>query len=306
MRTPVHYRSERTYVRSHPQLALKLKQPSTTHSFVDNIDSNLLTGISRTLQQSATYIISASQATPPSLLTLNTSVKPSIRGFVLLNALSMAGNVIVTLFLFTKSDLKTILIPVVSGLPICPQVLRITYCPQSVFAALSQPNASPGRVAASVFWTWLHLLQCCTSNQTTHPAEDLRNKPWRPICSKRIAMEHALLLRWSLLPLCLIQSYSLGVPWQGLSLSLGVVVYNELGFGSHWFSRTLCNVWGYVSFNYGAVGILSGTSINRKAGRAKFSDSDRPEPFPSWPHCHFHSSQCPHHSYHHSRSRFSR
>ena len=104
----------------------------------------------------------------------------------------------------------------------------------------------------------MHLLQFCISNQSIHPAEDLRNKPWRPIASKRIAVEHALILRWSLLPLCLLQSYALGVPWQGLSLSFAFVVHNELRLGDHWFLRTLCNVWGYASFNSGAAGILSG------------------------------------------------
>lgn len=143
-----------------------------------------------------------------------------------------------------------------------PQVLRATRCrrPQTVFAALSEPTARPGRLAASVFWIWAHLLQFCVSNQATNPAEDLRNKPWRPICAGRIATAHALALRWALLPLCLIQSYVVGVPWHGLSLSLAFVVHNELGLGSHWFFRTLCNVWGYASFNAGAVGVLSGMS----------------------------------------------
>ena len=74
-------------------------------------------------------------------------------------------------------------------------------------------------------------------------------------------MEHAQILRWALLPLCLIQSYALGVPWQGLSLSLAFVVHNEFGLGDHWFFRTLCNVWGYISFNAGATGVVSGTFI---------------------------------------------
>jgi hypothetical protein len=74
-------------------------------------------------------------------------------------------------------------------------------------------------------------------------------------------MEHALILRWSLLPLCLILSYTLGVPWQGLSMSLACMSYNELGMGDHWFLRTLCNVWAYASFNAGAVGVLFGTFL---------------------------------------------
>ena len=127
-----------------------------------------------------------------------------------------------------------------------------------VFASLSQPNVNPERFAVSLLWTWTHLLQHCVSNQSIHPAEDLQNKPWRPICSKRISMEHALILRRWLFPLCLIQSYTSGVLWQGVSLSLACIVHNDLDLGNHWFLRTLCNAWAYASFNAGAVGTLSG------------------------------------------------
>ena len=136
-----------------------------------------------------------------------------------------------------------------------------------VFAILSQPDANPERLAVSLFWTWTHLLQCGVSNQSIHPAEDLQNKPWRPICSKRITMEHALILRWSLLPLCLIQSYALGVPWHGLSLAVACIVHNELDLGNHWFIRTICNAWAYASFNAGAVGALFGMFLYQSHGR---------------------------------------
>ena len=136
-----------------------------------------------------------------------------------------------------------------------------------VFAILSQPDANPERLAVSLFWTWTHLLQCGVSNQSIHPAEDLQNKPWRPICSKRITMEYALILRWSLLPLCLIQSYALGVPWHGLSLAVACIVHNELDLGNHWFIRTICNAWAYASFNAGAVGALFGMFLYQSHGR---------------------------------------
>jgi len=40
------------------------------------------------------------------------------------------------------------------------------------FATLSQPNAKPERLAASLFWTWTHLLQVDVSNQSIFPNED--------------------------------------------------------------------------------------------------------------------------------------
>ncbi|KAI0031470.1 UbiA prenyltransferase family-domain-containing protein [Vararia minispora EC-137] len=142
-------------------------------------------------------------------------------------------------FLFTKSDLKTILIPA------------------TIFACLSAPEVRLQRVLSSMWWTWLHLLQFCVSNQSLSPEEDALNKPWRPIPSGNISVATARNLRWILLPSCLLQSFVYGVPWQGLSLAIVFLAHNEWALGSHWVLRTLCNAWGYASFNAGAAAIVS-------------------------------------------------
>ena len=65
-----------------------------------------------TLLLSATYITVVSQSISNSLVTPEASQKSTIGGFVALSSKVING--IKTLFLFTKSDLKTVLIPVVS------------------------------------------------------------------------------------------------------------------------------------------------------------------------------------------------
>ena len=112
-----------------------------------------------------------------------------------------------------------------------------------------------------MLWIWLHLLQCCVSNQSLDPDEDTSNKPWRPIPSGLISVSSARLLRWILLPLCLSVSVRLEAYWEGISLALACLVYNEFGFRTHLFMRDVCNAWGYASFNAGAYTITSGMCV---------------------------------------------
>jgi len=74
--------------------------------------------ILETLQLSATKSTVASLTVPPLLLTPYAGLKLTILAFL---ALSSRGRyAITTSFLFTKSDLKTVLIPVVSVHPDTP------------------------------------------------------------------------------------------------------------------------------------------------------------------------------------------
>ncbi|KAH8987291.1 UbiA prenyltransferase family-domain-containing protein [Lactarius akahatsu] len=146
------------------------------------------------------------------------------------------------LYLFTRSDLKTIVLPV------------------TFFAYLASPSTTPDRMLFAMLWTWLHLLQFCVSNQSMDPEEDSSNKPWRPIPSSLISVDNARNLRWMLLPLCISVSVRLEAYWQGMSLALAFLAHNEFGLHSHLFMRNICNAWGYASFNAGAFAIASGQS----------------------------------------------
>ncbi|KAH8110330.1 UbiA prenyltransferase family-domain-containing protein [Phellopilus nigrolimitatus] len=142
-----------------------------------------------------------------------------------------------TLFLFTKSDFKTTLLPI------------------SSFATAAAPLANNYRLPHILLWIWLHLLQFNVSNQSLRPEEDEHNKSWRPIPAKRISHEDALTLRWVLLPLCVALSacYSIETVYASIALSVFTYVYDDLGFsGGHWFGRNAVNALGVGSFEVGA------------------------------------------------------
>jgi len=160
--------------------------------------------------------------------------------------LSPLSNYPKALYLFTRSDLKTIVLPVI------------------VFAYLSASDTSPERMLCAVLWTWLHLLQFCVSNQSLNPEEDTLNKPWRPIPSGVVSVVNARILRWILLPICLSLSISLEAHWQGISLAIAFIVHNELHLHSHWLLRNACNAWGYASFNAGASAIAGQSTMSTR------------------------------------------
>lgn len=144
-----------------------------------------------------------------------------------------------TLYLFVKSDIKTILAPI------------------TIFAVLAARSFSVPRLLHTIFWVWLHLLQFCVSNQTASPEEDTLNKPWRPIPSGRLSVQAAVRSRWLLAPLCVIASKVYGVSIVGGLLTICIVLHNELGFHSHWFSRNLLNALAYSLFDVGAACVAS-------------------------------------------------
>ncbi|KAI0948591.1 hypothetical protein AcW1_005399 [Taiwanofungus camphoratus] len=153
-------------------------------------------------------------------------------------------NWIRTLILFTYTDYKTIVLPV------------------SVFACVSAPVHSFVRFLHAVLWIWLHLLQCNVSNQYRSVLEDAVNRPWRPLPSRLISVEHACILRWLLVPLCIGTSlcYGWDVALASACLTLTTVCYDELGLAGHFLGKNLCNVPGYVSFEIGATKIMGSTT----------------------------------------------
>ncbi|OBZ71491.1 hypothetical protein A0H81_08905 [Grifola frondosa] len=105
-------------------------------------------------------------------------------------------------------------------------------------------------------WTWLHLLQFCISNQSLSLDEDKKNKPWRPLPSRRISGSYAFALRWLLLAVCLAISIAYGVASAGFIFMIGVILHNELKLDSHWFTRNALNAVGYAVFDAGATAII--------------------------------------------------
>ncbi|EPS93154.1 hypothetical protein FOMPIDRAFT_1093562, partial [Fomitopsis schrenkii] len=148
-----------------------------------------------------------------------------------------------TLHLFTRSDLKTIWIPV------------------TVLGIVSAQCGNLRDIFLTSAWVWLHLLQFCVSNQSLPggATEDTVNKPWRPVPSGRITLRAARRLRWLLALLCVAVSSTLHATAPSLALTLIFWGNNELGFDSHWALRNVFNGMGYGGFNLGATYVASGS-----------------------------------------------
>ncbi|KJA28900.1 hypothetical protein HYPSUDRAFT_33340 [Hypholoma sublateritium FD-334 SS-4] len=145
-----------------------------------------------------------------------------------------------TLYLFIKSDVVGILLPIV------------------IFATLSTRHISLTRILQSSTWTAVHLLQFCVSNQSLSPEEDRKNKPWRPIPAGRVTVTSAYTLRWSLIPVCLALSTMYGVLDVSLILTSLIFLHNEAKHGKNWLARSFLNAAAYATFDAGATLISCG------------------------------------------------
>ncbi|KAJ6598671.1 UbiA prenyltransferase family, partial [Mycena sp. CBHHK59/15] len=148
-------------------------------------------------------------------------------------------------YAFTKSDYKTVVIPV-----IC-------------YALVAAPSIQYHRVPLLILWVWIHLLQFNAANQILNSDEDTLNKPYRPIPAGLITTEQTRVLRWTLVPVCLGFSAASDVVYPGLSLSAAFIAYNELGFDKYWYTKNLLNAIGLVSWNVGAASISCGGQVSR-------------------------------------------
>ena len=167
-----------------------------------------------------------------------------------------------TLWLFTKSDLKSILAPTLAFgfLSAQSNVLLVTPPLDNV-----QLLSRSGMIFA---WGWINLFLLCINNQRKPIAieEDKINKPWRPLPSGRLSSSQATHVMLGALPVgWLISAYTGGF-YQFLLLVLLNVWYNELGGGDNVIFRNLINAIGFTLYNSAALDILSG-------GKARSWDS---------------------------------
>ncbi|OAX38628.1 hypothetical protein K503DRAFT_740916 [Rhizopogon vinicolor AM-OR11-026] len=150
---------------------------------------------------------------------------------------------ILTLFLFTKSDVLTTLIPI------------------TLFAFAAAPHPHLARIPHTIIWIWMHLLKFDISNQIQDPEEDRRNKPDRPLPAGRITTENAADVRWLLVPICLAFSAEYG----GLALASSIcfealsIWYNDFGGHKVGISKNLLTAAGYMFMEVGAT-IVAGSS----------------------------------------------
>lgn len=163
-----------------------------------------------------------------------------------------------SLWLFTSSDLKTIVGPsFVFGTT--NALAGVNYGLESPRQALSMETFQ--RLPLVLLWIWMNLLPFTISNQKSPDAvkEDKMNKPWRTLPSGRMTPRQAERLMLALYPLAVGLSLLTG----GVRQSVGLVVlgtwYNNFAGGdTNCLVRNLINACGYVCFTSGAMEVALG------------------------------------------------
>lgn len=171
---------------------------------------------------------------------------------------------IYSLWLFTASDLKTIVAPsLVFGV--------VNALAASQYEIESYPEALketvPRRLCLTLCWIWLNLLPFTINNQKSPDSirEDAANKPWRTLPSERMTPQQARNLMLILYPVAVALSAYIG----GLRQSVGLVIlgvwYNNFAGGdASCLVRNLINAYGYVCFASGAMEVSLGLSLPMK------------------------------------------
>ena len=163
-----------------------------------------------------------------------------------------------SMWLFTYSDIKTIIVPkTVFGV--------LSAISSSVFELPAPPLfRTIIRMPTVALWCWINLLPFAIDNQRQPSAiiEDSINKPWRPLPAARISPKAAKSLVLSLYPVTLITSSYLGGMKQSLTLVLLGIWYNDFqGSDTSCLVRNLINGAGFVSYTSGAMEVAYGSPI---------------------------------------------
>ncbi|KAH6605225.1 hypothetical protein Trco_006932 [Trichoderma cornu-damae] len=174
-----------------------------------------------------------------------------------------------TLFLFTKSDFKTVVLP--------QSIFAITAALST--AKLTTADLDGGvsthvweaafRVPLMLAWIWLNLLVEDIANQRLGGSivEDAVNKPWRPLPSHRLTPEQAR--DWLIVAIAATVGSSLlllGGYTASVTLMLFIWMYNDLdGSNSGIWIRNALNAGGLMCFSWGALATLSGGELLPRA-----------------------------------------
>ena len=162
-----------------------------------------------------------------------------------------------TLWLLTKSDVKTVILPQMTFALASSLSNGFTSSEVSV-----NPLNMTVRLLQSLLWLWLTLLVADISNQRLPDSimEDSINKPWRVFPSQRISPEQACHFMLFLVPGVVALSMFLGAYRETLTLFCLLWMYNDLGGANEsliW--RNILNSAGLTCFSAGTIAITAGT-----------------------------------------------
>ena len=160
-----------------------------------------------------------------------------------------------TLWLFTFSDLKTVIYP----------QLAFGLC--NALSGLLTTNPNPtvlgilARLPQVLAWIWLNLLLEVVDNQRLPQSvlEDAINKPWRPLPAQRVTADGARRLLLLSVPVVLVVSFCLGSIKSSVALMIASWLYNDLGGSDeNYIIRNLLNACGLTFIGAGATTIAAG------------------------------------------------
>ncbi|KAE8444093.1 hypothetical protein EG329_000875 [Mollisiaceae sp. DMI_Dod_QoI] len=164
-----------------------------------------------------------------------------------------------TVYLVTKSDVKTTILP------------ATTFAFTAVFSGLLTTESTSGSgtvlsgLLKSILWTWMNLWIFNLANQRLEKSilEDSINKPWRAIPSGRLSPEEARRLLLLSIPVVFLSTFYLGGRNECMLLMVLTWIYNDLGAAEeHFFFRHVANALGFTSFGAGAAQVASAGSLN--------------------------------------------
>jgi 4-hydroxybenzoate polyprenyltransferase len=153
-----------------------------------------------------------------------------------------------SIWLFTKSDLKTIIIPkTIFG------VLNAIAAP--LYGIHTGVPLKPYAILLAAFWVWINLLPFVIDNQRRPESikEDRQNKPWRTMPSGRMTEKQARAVMFTLYPLAFLLSVIIGGWRSSLALMAFGFWYNDLGGAGGVFTKNFINACGFCCFAFGAM-----------------------------------------------------
>ncbi|KAF2268728.1 hypothetical protein CC78DRAFT_443184, partial [Lojkania enalia] len=161
-----------------------------------------------------------------------------------------------TIWLFAKSDLKTVVFPqTIFG---CVALLSRGAFQLHVTA---ESFNSLSRIPLVIVWIWFNLLGEAIANQRLPESiiEDTINKPWRPLPSKRLTPDEARHLLLWILPAIYLVGRIFGASDSSVALMVLSYMYNDLGGANeNWLFRNALNACGLSFFSLGAAQVAWG------------------------------------------------
>lgn len=167
-----------------------------------------------------------------------------------------------SIWLFTLSDLKTIVVPktifgILNAIAILADPKVFDEHPTKVITILA-------RAPLVSFWVWINLLPFAIDNQRQPAAilEDKHNKPWRTMPSGRMTGRQARALMLCLYPTAVLFSLKIGGIRQCLALIALGYAYNDLSLADRgWMCRNFINAMGFCCFASGALEVALRTPL---------------------------------------------